>query len=176
VIAQNRAVIWANSALKSFVGVPTPSGFDAKSNALNFASSYCRACHEKRSKIRVAALPCLFNGLMATLILNLVLVDISVHMMVQCIYFSRMSMHTCTQTSATSALGIDFVSVWRSSSSFPTINSLTPPSLSCKPPGLKFEGQKERASYYKSEKKVRLATFFCISFMQFSAFTRCKDF
>ena len=123
----------------------------------------------------MAALPCLFNGLMAILIFNLVLLDISVHMMVQCIYFSRMPMHTCTQTSATSALGIDFVSVWRSSSSFPTINSLTPPSLSCKPPGLKFEGQKERASYYKSE-KVRLATFFCISFMQFSGFTQCKDF
>jgi hypothetical protein len=56
--------------------------------------------------------------------------------------------------------------------------------LSCKPPGLKFKGQKERASDYISEKKVRLATFFCIrlatffciSFMQFSAFTRCKDF
>jgi len=32
---QKRDVILENKALKSFVGVPTPSGFDAKSKALN---------------------------------------------------------------------------------------------------------------------------------------------
>lgn len=32
---QKRVVIWEKRALKSFVGEPAPSGFDAKSNALN---------------------------------------------------------------------------------------------------------------------------------------------
>lgn len=36
---QKRVVIWENKALKSFVAEPAPSGFDAKSNALNLASS-----------------------------------------------------------------------------------------------------------------------------------------
>jgi hypothetical protein len=43
---------------------------------------------------------------------------------------------TCMQTSATSALAIVFVSVFKISSSFPMINSRTPPSLSCSPPAL----------------------------------------
>lgn len=41
---QNRAVIWENRALKSVVGVPDPSGFEARSNALSFASSKFSAC------------------------------------------------------------------------------------------------------------------------------------
>lgn len=40
------------------------------------------------------------------------------------------------QTSAISALAIVLVCVLRSSSSFPTSSSLSPPSLSCKPPAL----------------------------------------
>jgi len=36
---QKREVSWENKALKSFVGSPAPSGFDAKSNALNLVSS-----------------------------------------------------------------------------------------------------------------------------------------
>jgi hypothetical protein len=42
--------MWENSFLKSFVGVPTPSGFEAKSNDLNFASSYCRAYFQEGKK------------------------------------------------------------------------------------------------------------------------------
>jgi hypothetical protein len=48
-MAQNRAVTWENNDLKSFVGVPVPSGFEAKSNALNFVSSYCRAYYKGKS-------------------------------------------------------------------------------------------------------------------------------
>lgn len=41
---QNRVVILENKALKSLVGVPVPSGFEARSNALYLASSNCSAC------------------------------------------------------------------------------------------------------------------------------------
>lgn len=41
---QKREDIWEKSALKSLVGVPSPSGFDARSSALNFASSKHNAC------------------------------------------------------------------------------------------------------------------------------------
>jgi hypothetical protein len=63
------------------------------------------------------------------------------------------------------------VSVWRSSSSFPTSSSLTPPSLSCRPPGLKFKAQKKTASDYATEKETKLEIFFCISLMRFPGFT-----
>lgn len=43
-INQKRVVIWENRALKSLVGMPVPSGFEARSNALNFASSKFSAC------------------------------------------------------------------------------------------------------------------------------------
>lgn len=63
--------------------------------------------------------------------------------------------YTWTQTSATSALGIAFVSVCRSSSSFPTINSLNPPSLSCRPPGLNlWDRIKEHHKTARGEKKI----------------------
>jgi len=52
IIYQKRAVILANNALKSFVGVPTPSGFDAKSKALNCTSSKFSACQTIRLKTR----------------------------------------------------------------------------------------------------------------------------
>lgn len=51
VVYQKRVVIWANRALKSFVAVPVPSGFEAKSNALNLASSNCSACSQKRNTL-----------------------------------------------------------------------------------------------------------------------------
>lgn len=41
---QNLVVIWEKRALKSVVGVPVPSGFEAMSNALNLASSKFSAC------------------------------------------------------------------------------------------------------------------------------------
>ena len=47
---QKRVVIWAKRALKSFVGVPAPSGFEDKSNALNLASSNCSACWKNKKQ------------------------------------------------------------------------------------------------------------------------------
>ena len=59
---QKRVVIWAKRALKSFVGVPTPSGFDAKSNALNLASSNCSACCKTKTKTKTTKIDVLSKG------------------------------------------------------------------------------------------------------------------
>ena len=148
--------------------MPTPSGFEAKSNAFNLVSSYCRAYYQRRKmiKLRMAVSPrCPIDPWLYTILTRSFQTDLYR-------WWFRAYIYTWTQTSATSALGIDFVSVWRSSSSFPTINSLTPPSLSCRPPGLKFKAQKKAASDYVTEKEMRLNIFFCISLMRFPGFTR----
>lgn len=49
---QNRVVIWENNALKSFVGVPVPSGLEARSKALNLASSNWSAWSKRKTKFR----------------------------------------------------------------------------------------------------------------------------
>lgn len=54
---QKREVICENRALKSFVGVPVPSGFDARSNALNLDSSNCNACSQE-SKLNATKVMC----------------------------------------------------------------------------------------------------------------------
>lgn len=131
---QKRVVIWEKRALKSFVGVPTPSGFDAKSNALNWASSNWSACWEERNT-RI----CLVKGKAHKREIKSALREKQDSTKNNNPHICRSTIpvnYTWMQTSATSALEMVLVSVLRSSSSFPTSNSRTPPALSCRPPAL----------------------------------------
>lgn len=142
VVYQKRVVIWANRALKSFVTVPVPSGFEAKSNALNLASSNCSACSQKRNTLYATKTKNRSNK-KRICSFRIVLREIKGH--ISSLSHNTSDINTWTQTSATSALAIVLVSVCRSSSSFPISNSRIPPSLSCRPPAL----------YHKKDARIR---------------------
>lgn len=103
---QKRVVIWEKRALKSFVAVPVPSGFEARSNALNFASSYCNACSQNLYRLESVTKT---RNIMS--VYNIWQKITQTHRSRKNIEHNNKQMNTCKHTSATSALAMVLVSV-----------------------------------------------------------------